>query len=139
MESPRPTASSAPRRGARALFALLLCLLALPAWYATIDEPWMRSSGSAAWFLLGLGVAIGVSAARIDRRAWVRLLAGLDLTALAAFAWLFFGLARLPATRAAELAQAPGFALESTEGRTIRLEDELARGPVHLVFFRGPW
>jgi hypothetical protein len=128
------------RRGAQALLAAFLCLAALPAWYATIDQPWLRSTGSAAWFLLGAGVAIGLHAGRIDRRAWVRILAGLDVLALAGFAWLFFGVARLPNRGTAlELERAPDFELASSAGGTVRLSDELARGPVHLVFFRGPW
>jgi hypothetical protein len=137
---PAETSRALPRRGARALLASFLCLLALPAWLVTIDVPWMRSSGSAAWFLLGAGVAIGVHAARIDRRVWVRLFAGFDLVALAGFAWVFFVGARMPDAREAlALERAPDFELASTSDTTVRLSDELARGPVHLVFFRGPW
>lgn len=34
---------------------------------------------------------------------------------------------------------APGFALRDPAGRTVRLTDRLARGPVILTFYRGGW
>ena len=34
---------------------------------------------------------------------------------------------------------APPFALPSQDGHTVTLADELARGPVALVFYRGYW
>ena len=34
---------------------------------------------------------------------------------------------------------APPFALPAQDGRTIALADELQRGPVVLVFYRGYW
>ncbi len=139
--APKDLASPVPRkRGALALLGLLLCLLAMPAWYSTIGFPRFRSNGAAAWVLLFAGVLLAWTAARVDRRLWIRLLTVINTVLLAGFAWLFFVLLKLPATlQAAELATAPDFALESTSGATIRLSEELARGPVHLVFFRGSW
>lgn len=34
---------------------------------------------------------------------------------------------------------APPFALQAQDGHTVTLADELARGPVALVFYRGYW
>jgi len=34
---------------------------------------------------------------------------------------------------------APLFELDASRGGNVRLEDLLARGPVVLTFFRGPW
>ena len=34
---------------------------------------------------------------------------------------------------------APDFALPAQDGRVVSLEDELAHGPVVLVFYRGYW
>ncbi len=36
-------------------------------------------------------------------------------------------------------AQAPQFTLPASDGTTISLEDELAKGPMVLTFFRGSW
>ncbi|MEO6774684.1 MAG: hypothetical protein ABI467_17045 [Kofleriaceae bacterium] len=36
-------------------------------------------------------------------------------------------------------AEAPGFALPAQDGRRVALADELAHGPVVLVFYRGFW
>ena len=38
-----------------------------------------------------------------------------------------------------EGAEAPKFTLPSSDGQTISLEAELAKGPVILTFFRGSW
>jgi hypothetical protein len=36
-------------------------------------------------------------------------------------------------------AAAPAFALPAQDGRTVSLANELAHGPVVLVFYRGYW
>ncbi|HEY6033778.1 MAG TPA: hypothetical protein VIV58_05950 [Kofleriaceae bacterium] len=41
-----------------------------------------------------------------------------------------------PATQTAE---APAFVLPAQDGHPVALADELARGPVVLVFYRGFW
>ena len=38
-----------------------------------------------------------------------------------------------------EGAKAPNFSLPSSDGRTISLDAELAKGPVILTYFRGAW
>jgi len=35
--------------------------------------------------------------------------------------------------------KAPQFALLDTEGKTVKLSDYLARGPVVIIFYRGYW
>ncbi len=135
-----PSPPAAPRRLGRALLAVLLGLLAPIAWAQTLDTPWLRASGAAAWTLLGVALLLGLSAARADRRLVVRALAALDVVLLGAFAWLFFGLAALHAQPVAdELSRAPDFTLPDQEGRPVPLAAELARGPVLLVFYRGHW
>lgn len=59
---------------------------------------------------------------------------------LGLFAWFFFGFATLPEARAAEaLERASNFTLLDSTGASRELANELARGPVLLVFFRGSW
>ena len=125
-------------RTSLALVGLLLCLLAPLAWWATIDYPWMRASGAAAWLTLLIGLLLGASAALVDRRLWVRAVMVLGLAMLGLFVWLFFGFARLPATTGT-LERASDFTLPDHLGRSVTLSQELARGPVLLVFYRGHW
>jgi hypothetical protein len=126
-----------------ALFAWIglgLCLAAPVVWYATLDRPWLRATGAAAFACAIAGTALGWYAARRDPRRWIRVLAALDALALGALAWAGFGISRLPRVEAARaLAVAPDFALLDHLGREVRLSAELARGPVLLVFYRGHW
>ena len=123
----------------RAAGSLVVLVLAPLSWYWTVDVPLLRSTGITAWLLLGAALFLALSAAGVDRRAWVRGVAGVQIAALALFAWLFFGFSRLPETRAVELTRAPDFTLPDHLGRPVHLADELAKGPVLLVFFRGYW
>jgi len=129
-----------PMRGPLAIAGLLVCLAAPFAWIATLNVPWMRSSGFAAWLLLAIGLALGGSAAKHDSRRRTRVLFGVDAAVVALFTFAFFGLARLPRSeRAPTLARAPDFTLADERGNAITLSAELARGPVLLVFYRGHW
>jgi|HubBroStandDraft_6_1064221.scaffolds.fasta_scaffold627430_2 hypothetical protein len=49
------------------------------------------------------------------------------------------GLHVTTAASVADGAQAPAFALPDQAGHTVALADELQRGPVVLVFYRGYW
>lgn len=129
----------AARGTLRAAGSIVLFVLGPLSWLWTIDNPLLRSTGLSAWLLLGAALLLSFSAARVDRRRWVRGLVIVQLGALALFAWLFFGYARLPGTRALELTRAPDFTLPDHLGRPVHLEEELARGPVLLVFLRGHW
>jgi hypothetical protein len=59
--------------------------------------------------------------------------------ALLALAGCVTGLHVTHEASVADGAQAPAFALPDTHGKTIALADELAHGPVVLVFYRGYW
>ncbi len=131
--------SRTPRHALRALASLVALVLAPLSWYWTIDQPFLRSSGATAWVLLALALGLSLSAAVADRRWWVRGVAVVQVLAAALFVYAFFGFARLPATRAEELARAPDFTLPDHLGRPVSLAETLARGPVLLVFYRGHW
>ena len=132
-----PIGSGAPRHTLRALFSMALLVLAPVAWVWTIDQPLLRSSGLVAWVLIAGALYLALSAARSDRRGWVRAIAGLQLAALLFSIWAFFGFARLPATHVPE--RAPDFTLPDQDGHPVTLARELEAGPVLLVFFRGHW
>jgi len=119
--------------------SLALCLLAFPAWFFTLNVPWLRASAAAAWLLLAVGVLLGWRSARGDRRRWVRAVLGVDVFLALAFAGLFFFATRLPTSTASSLERAPEFELESADGTRVKLSERLAQGPALLVFYRGPW
>jgi len=142
MHEPSTTSASespSPRGTAPALLSLLALVLAPFSWLWTIDRPFLRASGLTAWILLAGALALALSAARRDRRLWVRAVAGVQVVALALALWAFFGLSRLPETGVAALERAPDFTLPDQDGRPVTLSAELAKGPVLLVFFRGHW
>lgn len=131
---------SSRKHGARAVLALLLCLASPFAWMLTLDVHWMRTTGFAGWAFLALGLALGWSAVRADQRLRTRILFVLDVAMLVLFAFTSFVAARLPPSeRAQTLARAPDFTLPDQNGRATNLVDELGRGPVLLVFYRGHW
>ena len=119
----------------------LLLVLSGPAVYLLlIDQPFMRSTGAPGFALIGAGALIGLVAARRDRRAWVRILGGIDLIALVLVAGSFFALAALPAAPTfAELETAPDFSLTDHRGQLVSLREVREGGPVLLFFFRGFW
>lgn len=137
--SASPTSPSPARHGLRALLSLVALALAPLSWLWTLDRPFLRSTGATAWLLLAVALGLALSAARRDRRSWVRGIAIAQLAATAAFVWLYFGFSRLPHATAGELVRAPDFTLPDADGRSVTLSQELARGPVLLVFFRGHW
>ena len=128
---------SAPRHASRALASLGLLVLAPLSWLWTIDRPFLRATGLAAWVLIAGALFLSLSAARNDRRVWVRAIAGLQLAALPLLLWAFFVFARMPATHVPD--RAPDFTLPDQDGRPVTLATELQDGPVLLVFFRGHW
>ena len=129
--------SSAPRHTLRAILSLVVLVLAPLSWGWTIDRPFLRSSGLTAWILIAVALVLALSAARSDRRLWVRAVAGLQLVALVLSCWAFFVFARLPETHLPE--RAPDFTLPDQDGRPVTFSVELRKGPVLLVFFRGHW
>lgn len=134
---PSAPASSARRYTARVALSLVALILAPLSWAWTIDQPFLRSSGLTAWGLIALALLLALSAARVDRRPWVRAVAGVQLAALAFWCWAFFVVARLPERDVP--ARAVDFTLPDQDGRPVTLSAELQQGPVLLVFFRGHW
>ena len=128
---------SARRHTLRVILSLVALVLAPLSWAWTLDRPFLRSTGLTAWILIAIALVLALSAARRDRRPWVRANAGFQLAAFAFSCWAFFGLARLPATRVPE--RAPDFTLPDQDGRPVTLSIELQEGQVLLVFFRGHW
>jgi len=137
--TPFSTDDPTRRRTGRALLGLAALVLAPFSWLWTIDQPFLRATGATAWALLGLSLALGVSAAWADRRRWVRGLAVGEGALVVLSLWLYFGVSRLPETTAGALERAPDFTLPDSTGAPVTLSAELARGPVLLVFFRGHW
>ena len=128
------------RCGWWALLGLLLILSASPAYLLLIDQPLLRATGAVGFILMGAGVVVGLAAARRDRRTWVRVLGGFDLTLLVLGVIAFFVLSALPAAPAfAALEKAPDFTLPDHRGQTVSLHEMYEAGPVLLVFFRGHW
>ena len=99
----------------------------------------MRSTGIASWVCLALGIALGFAAIRVDSRRRVRVMLGIDVAIVALFAITYFTFPKLPAAQQPMLARAPDFELTASDGTRVHLADELARGPVLLVFYRGYW
>lgn len=119
---------------------LALCLAAPFAWAATLDVPVLMHTGAAAWACLALGTVLSLRAWRRDTRSWLATFVCLDFALAALLAFGAFGFARLPRAEGARAAtRAPDFELVDHGGTRVRLADELARGPVLLVFFRGSW
>ncbi len=127
-------------RFAAALLGLLLALLGVPAYLLSMDEPWLRASGAAAFAPMALGTVLAVRAVGRDRGWRVRWLAALTVLVTALWTVAFTWLAALPeAGSVARIERAPDFALRDQDGREVRLHERCAQGPVLLVFFRGHW
>ena len=128
------------RRLTRALVGLALVVAGPLLLAMTFDHPSLRSTGWPAWPPMLCGVVLALSAAAVDRRTRVRVIAALAVLGSAAFVWLFFVFARMPATTDfARLARAIDFTLPDQDENPIALADLRARGPVHIVFYRGFW
>jgi ferric-dicitrate binding protein FerR (iron transport regulator) len=131
--------SRATRRGGLAVLSLALLVAAPLSWWWTIDQPFLRRTGATAWVGIALAITLALISARVDRRRWVRAVALVQLSALGVFAWGFLVVARLPLTTVEAQEKAPDFTLPDSRGHGVTLSEELARGPVLLVFFRGHW
>lgn len=131
---------SPPRRRALAVTGLLLAFLGPFVLALLIDHPLWRSTGLPAFVLMGLGSALALRAWRGDRRRATRVVAATAWLLTGFFAWGFFLWARMPQSETfARLTQAPDFVLPDQDGTPVALADLRARGPVHLVFYRGFW
>ncbi len=105
-----------------------------------IGNAMLRATGASGFFLLIVGIAIGWIAAHQDRRRWLRIVLGLDIALLVLYGAGLFGLTTLPAAPEFEkLASPPDFILPDHTGRSVKLSEAYAAGPVLLVFYRGFW
>lgn len=87
-----------------------------------------------------VGCVVSLGAVRVDRRLRVVVVAAVAWLLTLAFAWGFWIFARMPDTHAfASLVRAPDFTLPDHDGSMVALAQLRARGPVHLVFYRGFW
>ena len=119
---------------------LLITLSGLPVYMALMQNAWVRSTGVPMFALMGLGVLAGLVMAARNRRPLVRVVAGVNVVLLGLMLFGFFYMARLPADPVfASLTTAPDFSLVDESGKPVSLSGELAKGPVHLVFYRGHW
>ena len=124
----------------RALLSLLLVLGGGMLYMALLTVPWVRSTGGPTFILMGIGLVLGASAWRRDRRAVGRLIVGLDVVLVAIFVGYFFVFARLPEVVGVNPGDlAPQFVATDHRGQQVALVDALRQGPVLLVFYRGHW
>ena len=131
-----------PQRGFKVLSAISLVLVLGGgiSYVMLLDVPFLRSTGLLAFLVMGVGTALGVGALAKARRPWTWAVAGANVLMTAMFTYYFFVFAVLPEARGlSRLARAPDFAVLDHSGRTVRLGDALAAGPVLLVFYRGHW
>jgi hypothetical protein len=132
----------------RAWLGLALASSGLLAYVLLLGVPWVRSTGAPAFLALLVALPLAASALRRERRARTLVPALLSFALALGFAWLFFVVARLPASTTFErLERAPDVELylpdESGGPRhvdvPVRLSEVAAQGPLLLVFFRGHW
>lgn len=136
-----PVETPPPRRGWIALLGLLCALAATPAYILLMDVPYMRATALPTWVCLVAGLALAAHAARADRRGWVRTIAGVNAFLLLGSLVAWFALGRLPQPSAAPAVGSalPDFTLPDPDGVPVSIADEIAKGPVLLVFYRGFW
>ena len=123
-----------------AWLALALIVAGPFAYGALLTHPVLARTGLPAWLLMGFGAALGVTTAMKHPRRWTRILAGVDLLVVALFAVGFFVLSAVPASSQFQsLTRAPDFNLPDQHNHKVSLAQDLAKGPVLLVFYRGFW
>jgi hypothetical protein len=121
--------------------SLLITLAGPVSYFMTLYVPFLARTGFLFFGLMACGAVLSIVAARnVGGRAgmiWSVVNVGLALFFSAGF---IFG-SRVPAAPSsiALHAEAPLFELSDQNGQTVRLADELAKGPVLLVFYRGYW
>lgn len=134
------TSPASPRRTRLAVASLLLTLIGLISYYFLLPHPWSRATGIPSFAMLAIAGALGLAAARCDRRRRIVAVAVVNVTLAVLFVLGFFVLSAVPADQGfAELAVAPDFALPDHLGKPVQLREALTGGPVLLVFYRGFW
>lgn len=122
------------------LISLLLVLAGPPLYAATMENRLARSTAWPTLALMTVGTVLGFVAAARRSGRWPKVVAGINVTLLALIVVAFFVLMRLPRSEQfADASTAPDFSLSDHNGRQVNLRQELAKGPVLLVFYRGHW
>ena len=123
-----------------AALGLSLTLGGCVLWWFLTDIPFIRASGAPAWILGAAGTVLSVRVLRCGVSGAARFLALGQMATASVFVAFFFFLSALPPTESFDaLETAPLFQLPDQDRRVHSLEEELGRGPVLLVSFRGPW
>ena len=131
---------SSGRRLLLVLIGLALTLLGLAGWAMLMHVPWLRTTAATAWVGIALGLACTGTGLRGGSRFLVKLVAAAQVLLPAFFVIWFFWLSQLPATGSLDgLQRAPDFTLPNQDGKQVTLAQELAKGPVLLIFYRGHW
>lgn len=140
-DTPASSLAASTRRGGLAIVGLVCALAAMPAYFMLMDFPLLRSTGLPTWIGLGLGCILAVYAAIADRRWWVRSIGGVCGFMLVASVAAWFGMGALPKSSGTPIvgSPAPVFSLPGSDGRPVVLAEQVATGPVLLVFYRGFW
>ncbi len=133
-----------PQRRQMALVAgiagLISTLLGPVLYVVLLDQPFLRRTGLIAWLLMADGIIVSFVGLCMSRRRATAILSAACVALALAFSGVFFILGAVPpASSAAAIERMPDFELPDQDGHPIKLSDCLARGPVHLVFFRGHW
>jgi len=119
---------------------LISTLLGPVLYVVLLDQPFLRRTGLIAWLLMADGIIASFVGLLICRRRATAILSASCVALALAFSGVFFILGSVPgASSAAAIERMPYFELPDQDGHPIKLRDALARGPVHLVFFRGHW
>ena len=123
---------------------LFLCAAAVPAWMATLDQPFLRKTGLAACALCAIGLVLLWQGRRKDRRTRTSVMLGLGAALTALLALGAFVLTRLPTAEFSKHFASPKdkvlpFELPDQTGASVSLASALEKGPVLLVFYRGSW
>ena len=122
-----------------AIIALVLTIVAFPAYVFTMDTAVLRNTGVVLFGVAGVGVILGLIS--ITKPGfWRRAAFALNLVIAGLFVYGFLFLTQLPETPVAQqAAHVPDFTLMDQNGKPVTLAKLRAKGPVHLVFYRGYW
>jgi hypothetical protein len=122
-----------------ATIGLILTVVSVPSYVFTMEVPALRSSGVVLFGVAGLGLVIGLISLK-GGGVWRKVALALNVAFVATLVYGFFFLTKLPdANVAHDAARVPDFVLPDQNGVPVSLAKLRARGPVHLVFYRGHW
>ncbi len=135
-----PVVATPAKRSALYILGLLLTLAAVPAYLLLINVPMLRSTGLAAFILMGCGLLVGVAGAKRDTRLRTRIVGGINALLVLTGVYMFIWGAKLPASEsAAGMDRLADFTLPDQNEKPVQLASLYAKGPTLLVFYRGHW